>query len=149
MTAARRALLVVLIAATALGVAGVPARPEGWYAEVDTTLGSFTIKLIPEQAPQTVAHFAAYAQGKMEFVDLYTGSKKKAPFYDGLKVHKTSFARRFEAGDRSSGPRAPSARRGRGRPPLLHAGSDLVAAPLHPRPLGPGSRAPAGAGGVD
>ena len=99
MTAGARALLVGLAVAAATGVAGVPERAEGWYAEVETSLGSFTIKLIPEQAPQTVAHFAAFAQGKMEFVDLYTGNKKKAPFYDGLKVHKTSFARRFEAGD--------------------------------------------------
>jgi peptidyl-prolyl cis-trans isomerase A (cyclophilin A) len=99
MTTGLRALLAVAIATAALGTAGVPARTEGWYAEVDTSLGSFTIKLIPEQSPQTVAHFAAFAQGKMEWVDVFTGSKKKAPFYDGLKVHKTSFARRFEAGD--------------------------------------------------
>ena len=99
MTAGLRALSVALIATAALGVAGVPARTEGWYAEVDTSLGSFTIKLIPEQAPQTVAHFAAFAQGKMEYLDVFTGNKKKAPYYDGLKVHKTSFARRFEVGD--------------------------------------------------
>ena len=105
-----RALMVVLTAALATGVAGVPERVEGWYAEVDTSLGSFTIKLVPEQAPQTVAHFAAFAQGKMEFVDLYTGNKKKAPFYDGIKVHKIAFARRFEAGDPTG--------TGHGQPPV-------------------------------
>jgi peptidyl-prolyl cis-trans isomerase A (cyclophilin A) len=99
MTLSRRALLVLLVVGAALGAAGDPPRPEGWYAEVETSLGSFTIHLIPEQAPQTVAYFAAFAQGKMEFVDPFTGNKKKAPYYDGLTVHKTSFARRFEAGD--------------------------------------------------
>lgn len=99
MTGALRALLVVLIATAALAAPGVPARTEGWYAEIDTSLGSFTIKLIPEQAPQTVAHFAAFARGKMEYVDIFTGTKKQAPYYDGLKIHKTTFARRFEAGD--------------------------------------------------
>jgi peptidyl-prolyl cis-trans isomerase A (cyclophilin A) len=66
---------------------------------VETSLGSFTIKLLPEQAPQTVAHFAAFAEGRMEFVDPFTGDKKKAPYYDGLAIHKTTFAQRFEAGD--------------------------------------------------
>jgi peptidyl-prolyl cis-trans isomerase A (cyclophilin A) len=99
MTSGRRALLVLLVGLASLGAAPGPARPEGWYAEVETTLGSFTIHLIPEQSPQTVAHFAAFAQGKMEYVDPFTGTKKKAPFYDGMAIHKTSFARRFEAGD--------------------------------------------------
>jgi peptidyl-prolyl cis-trans isomerase A (cyclophilin A) len=99
MTSGRRALLVLLVGLASLGAAPGPARPEGWYAEVETSLGSFTIRLIPEQAPQTVAHFAAFAQGKMEYVDPFTGNKKKAPFYDGMVIHKTSFARRFEAGD--------------------------------------------------
>lgn len=99
MTTARRALLAVLIAVAARGVAAEPERPEGWYAEVETSLGSFTIRLLPEQAPQTVAHFVAFAQGTIEYVDPFTGNKKKAPFYDGLNVHKSTYAVRFEAGD--------------------------------------------------
>jgi peptidyl-prolyl cis-trans isomerase A (cyclophilin A) len=99
MTSARRMLLVFLVAIATLGVAEQPGRPEGWYAVVSTTLGSFTIRLLPEQAPQTVAHFAAFAEGRMEFVDPYTGNKKKVPYYDGIAIHKTTFAQRFEAGD--------------------------------------------------
>jgi peptidyl-prolyl cis-trans isomerase A (cyclophilin A) len=99
MTFARRALLVLLVGLAALGAAEQPERPQGWYAVVETTLGSFTIKLLPDQAPQTVAHFAAYAEGRMEFVDPYTGNKKKVPYYDGIAIHKTTFAQRFEAGD--------------------------------------------------
>lgn len=99
MNPARRALLALVTAIATLGVAERPARPEGWYAEVETSLGSFTIKLLPEQAPQTVAHFAAFAQGRMEWVDPFTGEKKKVPYYDGIAIHKTTFAQRFEAGD--------------------------------------------------
>ena len=99
MTSVRGALLVLAVGIASLGVAEQPARPEGWYAVVETSLGSFTIKLLPEQAPQTVAHFAAFAEGRMEFVDPFTGTKKKAPYYDGLAIHKTTFAQRFEAGD--------------------------------------------------
>lgn len=99
MTSIRRALLVLLIGCATLGVAEQQGRPQGWYAVVATSLGSFTFRLLPEQAPQTVAHFVAYATGRMEFVDPYTGNKKKAPFYDGLAIHKTKFAQWFEAGD--------------------------------------------------
>ncbi len=99
MTPIRRALLVLLIGCASLGAAEQPGRPQGWYAVVETSLGSFTFRLLPEQAPQTVAHFAAFATGRMEFVDPYTGGKKKTPFYDGVAIHKTKFAQRFEAGD--------------------------------------------------
>jgi len=103
MTAARRALSCALIAlATAtLGVAQAPERPQGWYAEVETSLGSFTFRLLPDQAPQTVAHFVAFATGKMEFVDAFNGSKQKLPYYDGISIHKTVYGQRFEAGDRT------------------------------------------------
>ena len=99
MTTIRRVLLVLLVGCASLGVAEEQGRPQGWYAVVETSMGSFTVRLLPEQAPQTVAHFVAFAQGRMEFVDPYTGNKKKVPFYDGVAIHKTKFAQRFEAGD--------------------------------------------------
>jgi peptidyl-prolyl cis-trans isomerase A (cyclophilin A) len=99
MTSIRRGLLVLLIVAAGVGVAEQPGRSEGWYAVIDTTMGPITFRLLTEQAPQTVAHFVAYATGKMEFVDPYTGNKKKVPYYDGVAIHKTKFAQWFEAGD--------------------------------------------------
>lgn len=99
MSSARRALLVLLVGVACLGAADQQERPTGWYAVVDTSLGSFTFRLLTEQAPQTVAHFVAFATGRMEVVDPFTGNKKKAPFYDGLKIHKTTFAQWFEVGD--------------------------------------------------
>jgi peptidyl-prolyl cis-trans isomerase A (cyclophilin A) len=119
MTAIRRALLALLIGCTSLAAAEPQARPEGWYAVVETSMGSFTIHLLPEQAPQTVAHFAAYARGQMEFVDPYTGNKRKAPYYDGVAIHKTKFAQRFEAGDPTG--------TGHGMPPVW--------VPDEPRPI--------------
>jgi len=101
MTFAWRAFVVALVAIASLAVAGEEGRPGGWYAEVETSLGSFTIRLLPEQAPQTVAHFVAFATGRMEFIDPFTGAKQKEPFYDGVAIHKTTYAQRFEAGDRT------------------------------------------------
>lgn len=97
----RRTLLALAVAAASLGAAPPQhqERPQGWYAIFDTTLGSFTVRLFPEQAPQTVAHFAAFAEGRMEFVDLLTGEKKKAPLYEGLAIHRVTAEKRFEAGD--------------------------------------------------
>lgn len=120
MTPARRTLLVVLtLAVAALGATAKVERPQGWYALVDTTLGSFTIRLAPEQAPQTVAHFVAFAQGKMEWVDITTGNPKKGPFYDGLAIHRVTSGQRFEAGD----------------PTGTGHGAPLVYVPKEPGPL--------------
>jgi peptidyl-prolyl cis-trans isomerase A (cyclophilin A) len=119
MTPVRRGLFVLLLVCASLGVSESPARPEGWYAEVETSLGTFTFKLLPEQAPQTVAHFVAFATGRMEFVDPFTGNKKKAPYYDGVAIHKTKFAQWFEAGDPTG--------TGHGMPPVW--------VPSEPRPI--------------
>ena len=100
MTPVRRAGLVALLAVASMAAASPqPDRPQGWYALIETSLGSFTVKLLPEQAPQTVAHFAAFAQGRMEWVDIATGEKLKRPFYDGLAIHRVTVKQRFEAGD--------------------------------------------------
>lgn len=96
------ALLFPPVATTAEPGAG-PAEglPEGWYAVVDTSKGSFTIRLLVEQAPQTVAHFAAFAEGRLEWIDTASGATKKEPYYDGVLVHKIAKGERIEAGDRT------------------------------------------------
>jgi peptidyl-prolyl cis-trans isomerase A (cyclophilin A) len=77
----------------------VEGLPEGWYAVVKTSRGDFTARLLVDQAPQTVAHFAAFAEGRLEWVDTVTGEKKKEPYYDGVLVHKIARGERLEAGD--------------------------------------------------
>jgi peptidyl-prolyl cis-trans isomerase A (cyclophilin A) len=103
-----RFALASFFAALAVTIAGAgnpppaavaPPLPEGWYADVETSLGTFTIRLFVDQAPQTVADFAAFARGTMEFVDAFTGERVKRPFYDGLKIHSVHYMERFEAGD--------------------------------------------------
>jgi peptidyl-prolyl cis-trans isomerase A (cyclophilin A) len=85
-------------------------RVPGWYATVDTTLGAFTIHLLPEQAPQTVAHFVGFAQGTIEYTDIFTGNKVKTPLYDGMAIHRITPGQRLEAGDPTG--------TGRGAPPF-------------------------------
>jgi len=115
--------LALLIAAAASAVAAeeisspapapdvLPAgTAEGWYARIDTSLGSIVGRLLPQQAPQSVAHFAAFAEGRMTWTDIMTGEKKTGPFYDGLTIHKAVPAERFERPARGAKPAGAPAR---------------------------------------
>jgi peptidyl-prolyl cis-trans isomerase A (cyclophilin A) len=86
-----------------------PDLPQGWYARIETSLGRIVARLLPEQAPQSVAHFAALAEGRLEWLDVISGQSYKEPFYDGVRVHRTEPGWMFEAGDRyGTGDGAPS-----------------------------------------
>lgn len=76
-----------------------PGLDPGWYATIETSLGVMLVRLFPEQAPQTVAYFAAFAEGRAEWPDTVTGEIQKRPYYDGLIVHKIKPMERFELGD--------------------------------------------------
>ncbi len=81
--------------------------PDGWFARIDTSEGRIIARLLPVQAPQSVAHFAALADGRLEWFDKTTGERKKYPYYDGVKVHRVAAGRLFEAGNPGSGRIAP------------------------------------------
>ena len=83
---------------------------EGWYARLETDRGTILIRLLPDQAPQSVAHFAALAEGRLPWLHPITGEIEAKPYYDGLQIHKVEYGERFEAGD-------PTAT-GRGAPPI-------------------------------
>ena len=71
----------------------------GVYAHFDTTEGSFTLRLFDKEAPQTVANFVGLAEGTKEWKDPATGSKKKAPFYDGIVFHRVISGFMIQGGD--------------------------------------------------
>jgi peptidyl-prolyl cis-trans isomerase A (cyclophilin A) len=95
------------------GLRGVPDLPEdlpeGWYARLDTDRGTIVVRLLPDQAPQSVAHFAALAEGRLSWTDPLTGQEAAGHYYDGILIHKALAGERFEAGDRTA--------TGRGAPP--------------------------------
>ena len=57
-------------------------------ATFHTTAGSFTVRLLPEHAPKTVANFTELATGKREWRDPRDGSKKSDPLYNGTIFHR-------------------------------------------------------------
>jgi len=73
--------------------------PQGWYARIDTTMGTMVARLLPDNAPQAAAHFAALAEGRFPWSDLVTGEQKQGRYYDGIPIHKAVAGERFEAGD--------------------------------------------------
>ena len=101
-------VVVIIVTLVALPVRAVedsadgPALPEdlptGWYARIQTSAGTILVRLLPEQAPQSVAHFVAFAEGKLEWTDALTGETHKDRLYDGIQVIYAEAGARFEIG---------------------------------------------------
>ena len=53
-----------------------------------TSEGSFTVELMPDHAPITVANFVDLATGKREWRDPRDGEKKATPLYNGTIFHR-------------------------------------------------------------
>jgi peptidyl-prolyl cis-trans isomerase A (cyclophilin A) len=75
------------------------ARQSGIYALVETTEGSFTIRLFEKEVPQTVANFVGLAEGTKEWKDPNSGERRKAPFYDGVIFHRVINGFMIQGGD--------------------------------------------------
>jgi len=68
-------------------------------ATFETTAGSFTVKLMPEHAPKTVANFIALATGSREWTDPRDGRSKKEPLYHGTIFHRVIADFMIQGGD--------------------------------------------------
>jgi peptidyl-prolyl cis-trans isomerase A (cyclophilin A) len=78
---------------------GTEGLREGWYARISTSMGEIVARLAPDQAPQSVAHFAALARGDLEWTDPVSGDVHDGePYYDGAPVHYAKAGVSFEVG---------------------------------------------------
>jgi peptidyl-prolyl cis-trans isomerase A (cyclophilin A) len=57
-------------------------------ATFHTSQGSFSVRLIPEHAPKTVANFTELASGQREWRDPRDGQKKSEPLYENTIFHR-------------------------------------------------------------
>ena len=57
-------------------------------ATIVTNKGSFTVRLMPEHAPKTVANFVDLATGEREWTDPRDGQRKREPLYAGTIFHR-------------------------------------------------------------
>ena len=76
----------------------------GWYARIETSRGRIIALLLPDQAPQSVAHFAGMAEGTLEWTDPVLGEPQKGRFYDGIHIDMAKAGERFEAGGLEADP---------------------------------------------
>ena len=53
-----------------------------------TNRGEFTVRLMPEHAPETVANFVELATGEREWTDPRDRQKKREPLYSGTIFHR-------------------------------------------------------------
>lgn len=102
--------VVLALAGLALLAAGAAAAQEkaaekrqaknlkpGTYAHFVTNHGDFTVRLLPEKAPKTVANFVGLAEGT---IDPATGKPGKSkPYYDGLTFHRIIDGFMIQGGD--------------------------------------------------
>jgi peptidyl-prolyl cis-trans isomerase A (cyclophilin A) len=70
-------------------------------AEIDTTLGIITCRLLETQAPRTVANFVGLARGVRPFLDPQTGQWTTRPAYDGTTFHRVIPSFMIQGGDPS------------------------------------------------
>jgi peptidyl-prolyl cis-trans isomerase A (cyclophilin A) len=71
--------------------------PPGTYAHFVTNHGDFTVKLLPEKAPKTVANFVGLAQGTLDPATGKPGQSK--PYYNGLTFHRIIDGFMIQGGD--------------------------------------------------
>jgi peptidyl-prolyl cis-trans isomerase A (cyclophilin A) len=64
-----------------------------------TSMGSFTVRLMPEHAPKTVANFVELATGAREWTDPRDGARKTEPLYDGTTFHRVIDGFMVQGGD--------------------------------------------------
>ena len=64
-----------------------------------TTMGSFTVRLMPEHAPETVANFMDLAHGGREWTDPRDGSSKSEPLYPETIFHRVIDGFMVQGGD--------------------------------------------------
>lgn len=82
----------------------VPAREPGLYGTLyishgATPLGKITFKFYEQESPVTVKNFVDLAQGRKEWLNPKTGTRVKAPLFNGLTFHRVIPGFMIQGGD--------------------------------------------------
>ncbi len=64
-----------------------------------TSMGSFTVQLLPEHAPKTVQNFVDLATGRREWTDPRTRERVDRALYDGTVFHRVISGFMIQGGD--------------------------------------------------
>jgi peptidyl-prolyl cis-trans isomerase A (cyclophilin A) len=105
-----RLIAITLIAGSALtaqtpaapqaeGAPAKPARENGLYAVMNTSLGAITLHLFEKETPVTVRNFTGLVRGTKEFRDPKSGQMVKRPFFPGIAFHRVIPGFMIQVGD--------------------------------------------------
>jgi peptidyl-prolyl cis-trans isomerase A (cyclophilin A) len=75
------------------------AGEDALYATFQTSKGAIVVKLLPQEAPNTVTNFVQLAEGSKEWQDPRSGQKIQHRLFDGTLFHRTSPRFVIEGGD--------------------------------------------------
>jgi peptidyl-prolyl cis-trans isomerase A (cyclophilin A) len=64
-----------------------------------TSMGPFTVRLMPDHAPKTVANFVDLAKGSKEWTDPRDGTRSSEPLYAGTVFHRVIDNFMIQGGD--------------------------------------------------
>jgi peptidyl-prolyl cis-trans isomerase A (cyclophilin A) len=68
-------------------------------ATIVTSMGAFTVRLMPDHAPATVANFVGLATGTTPWTDPGSGAKRSDPLYPGTVFHRVIKDFMIQGGD--------------------------------------------------
>lgn len=69
------------------------------FANFDTNMGQFKVRLYHTQAPKTVENFVGLAEGTKEWTDPKTQGLTKTPYFNGLVFHRIIDGFMIQGGD--------------------------------------------------
>ena len=69
------------------------------YATLQTSKGDIKVRLLEQDAPETVANFVGLATGTKEYKDPSSGERKTGNYYDGTIFHRVIPNFMIQAGD--------------------------------------------------
>lgn len=76
-----------------------PARPDGLYATLETSMGKIVVRLFENEAPITVKNFVDLALGRKLWKDPKTGARVRRPLYNGTIFHRVIPGFMIQGGD--------------------------------------------------
>ncbi len=82
------AALTLMVGCKQSNVSEMAAKGEPLFAQIETSMGTITVKLFSAEAPKTVQNFVGLATGEKPWTDPKSNGMVNRPLYDGTIFHR-------------------------------------------------------------